>query len=121
MIRLISCIKRKLDVTPSEFQKYWDAPQFQDQINNMASTLNAIRGVKNRTLHVEANVLAQELRETEVEPFDGTIEYWWKSAQDFQGLLSTPEAEQALKEMKIFQEPFVDSANCSVFFTESEN
>jgi len=120
MIRLVSCIKRKQGITPAEFQKYWDDPQFQALINSMASTVNAIRGVKYRTLHVEANALAQQLRETEVEPFDGTIEYWWKSAQDFQGLLATHETTQALKEMKTFQEQFVDSANCSVFFTESD-
>lgn len=121
MIRLVSCIRRKQGVSPVEFRKYWDSPQFQVCINNMANTLNAIRGVKYRTLHVEANMLAQQLRESEVEPFDGMIEYWWKSAQDFQGLLAGNEVPQALKEMKVFQEQFVDSANCSIFFTESDD
>jgi len=66
-------------------------------------------------------VLAGQLRETEVEPFEGTIEYWWKSAREFQERITTPKVEQALKEMMKFQEPFVDSANCSVFFTESDS
>ena len=118
MIRFVSCIKRKPEVTQEEFRRCWDDPQFQDHINNIANALNAIRGVKYRTLHVEANVLAGQLRGTEVEPFDGTIEYWWKSAKEFQERITTPEVEHALKEMKMFQEAFVDSANCSVFFTE---
>jgi len=121
MIRFVSCIKRKQGITPEEFQRCWDAPQFQTHINNIAGVLNAIRGAKYRTLHVEANSLARQLRETDVEPFDGTIEYWWKSAQEFQDRITTPEVESALKEMKTFQESFVDSANCSVFFTEFDD
>lgn len=120
MIRLISCIRRKPEVSPEEFQRFWNDPQFQTQINNLASALNAIRGVKLRTLHVEANLLAKEIRGTEVEPFDGTIEYWWKNAGDLQAKIKSSEVAQALDLMKRYQEQFVDDANCSVFFTEAD-
>jgi hypothetical protein len=118
MIRLITCIKRKTDITPRKFRGYWDDPQFEILLDNLVSLLEPFRISRKLTLQVSANIRIMQARKSK-EPYDAVIEWWFESASQLAPLLSRPEAHAALKEMMKYQSQFVDIAKSPSFFTEA--
>jgi hypothetical protein len=118
MIRLITCIKRKTDITPRKFRDYWNDPQFEILLDNLVSLLEPFRISRKLTLQVSANIRIMQARKTK-EPYDAVIEWWFESASQLAPLLASPEAHAALKEMMKYQSQFVDIAKSPSFFTEA--
>jgi hypothetical protein len=118
MIRLLTCIKRKKDITPREFRNYWDDPQFGILLDNLVSLLEPFRISRKLTLQVSANIKIMQARNSK-ELYDAVIEWWFESASQLTPLLARPEAHAALKEMMKYQSQFVDIAKSPSFFTEA--
>jgi hypothetical protein len=118
MIRLITCIKRKADLSPKEFRDYWDDPQFKLLFDRVASLLEPLKLSRKLTLQVSANIRIMQSRKTK-EPYDAVIEWWFNSASQLAPLIAKPEAHAALKEMMKYQSQFVDFGISPSFFTEA--
>jgi hypothetical protein len=118
MIRLITCVKRKTDITPRKFRDYWNDPQFEILLDNLASLLEPFRISRKLTLQVGANIRIMQARKSK-EPYDAVIEWWFESASQLAPLLAKPEAHAALKEMMKYQSQFIDLSQSPSFFTEA--
>jgi len=119
MIRFINCFRRRADVSPEEFRRYWNDPKFGALVDRIVKVTGAKHSARNLSLQLpEINEQLARERGQE-EPFDGVLEYWWDNARDLMGSVASPEGEQALAEMQRFQEPFVDFARSRAFFTEA--
>jgi len=118
MIRLITCLKRRADVSAEEFRRCWQEAAFDDLIARVMALTGAKRCAKNLTLSVAANTLLMQERGLG-EPFDGIIEYWWHDAANFDELYNSEERKALMQEMQDYQGRFVDLAASASFFTES--
>jgi hypothetical protein len=118
MIRLITCVKKRDDVSPEQFRRYWRDPRFSDLVERMQALFGAKRSAMNVTLDVEANVRLQELRGTR-EPYDGVLEYWWDHAGAVLETAETAEAKALMEEMKAYQQQFIDFGASTAFFTDA--
>ncbi len=118
MIKLISCFHKRSDISIQEFRKLWDSPEFTELIRNMAHCSRAKSFAKNATLQIDMNQVLAEMRNSQ-SPFEGTIEYWWDKASDFQGVVPSKDFAEAGRKLLIFQRGFIDMSNSHSFFTES--
>lgn len=118
MVRFINCLKKRNDVSPEQFRKYWNDPRFAELMLRMQTLFKAKRATRNLTLQVQANVVVREERGSR-EPYDGVIEYWWDQARDLLDIADTPEARALREEMKAYQQQFVDFKASTGFFTEA--
>jgi hypothetical protein len=118
MIRLITCIKRKQDISHKKFRDYWNDPKFEVLLDNLVSLLEPFRISRNLTLQVGANVRIMQARKTK-EPYDAVIEWWFESASHLAPLLGKPVAHAAIKEIMNYQSQFVDFNMSPSFFTEA--
>jgi hypothetical protein len=118
MIRLITCLKRRDDISPEEFRRFWMDAAFDELIGRIVALTGAERYAKNLTLSVEANVLLMQERGLG-EPFDGIIEFWWHDAAHFDELYNSEERKSLMLDMQAYQTQFADLAASASFFTES--
>jgi hypothetical protein len=118
MIRLITCLKRRDDITAEEFRRYWADTAFDELIARIVALTGAERCAKNLTLGVEANVLLMQERGL-AEPFDGIVEFWWHDAAHFDDLFNSEERKALMREMQTCQRRFADLSASASFFTES--
>lgn len=118
MIRLITCLKRRDDISPEEFRRLWTDATFDELIARMVALTGAERYAKNLTLGVEANVLLMQERGL-AEPFDGIVEFWWHDAAHFDDLFNSEERKALMREMQTCQRRFADLSASASFFTES--
>ena len=116
MIKFIYCVRRRPDLTPEGFRKYW-IENHGPLVRSFAQTLKARRYVQSHTLDTPLNTYAQQPRGTR-EPYDGITEIWWDSAEDLGAALSTPEGQEANRILSEDEARFCDLPKCSVFFTE---
>jgi hypothetical protein len=118
MIRLITCIKRKKDISPKEFRSYWNNREFEILFDRLVPLLEPVRLSRKLTLQVGANVRIMQARKS-LQPYDAIIEWWFESAVRLTPLLGTPEARASLREMMRYQSLFVDFKQSPSFFTEA--
>jgi hypothetical protein len=117
MIRLITCIKRKKDISPKKFREYWNDPQFEVLLDKLVTLLEPFRISRKLTLQVSANVRIMQARKS-LQPYDAIIEWWFESATQLAPFLATPEARAGLKELMKYERQFVDFEQSPSFFTE---
>ena len=118
MIRLITCLKRRADIDPSEFREFWNAPEFDQLIERVVALSGAELYAKNLTLTVSANQLLMQDRGLG-EPFDGVLEYWWHDAAHFEAMYNGQDSKALMREMLEYQQRFSDMPASVSFFTES--
>ena len=117
MLKFVYCVRRRPDVSPEAFKKYW-LENHGPLVRRNAQALRAKRYVQSHTLDNPAlNQAAQQPRNTKV-PYDGITEVWWDSIEDLAVALQTPEGQKANLTLAEDEARFCDLPNCSVFFTE---
>ena len=118
MIRFMSCMKRKPELTAEQFRRYWNDPQFLALVERVAALTGATRYATNATLTVEANLLAQQTRGTR-DPYDEVLEYWWDNAAHLVERTNSPEGQALTQEVLAYEKLFVDLGSSTAFFTET--
>ncbi|MFV1996428.1 MAG: EthD domain-containing protein [Acidiferrobacterales bacterium] len=118
MVRFINCIRRRADITPTEFRRFWKDPKFDDLIQKTLETYKAVKSSKSLALQIEASEKIQEARQSAL-PYDGIIEYWWNSGAEIIDIFESPEAQALSEEMNVFQLQFVDFEGSTLSFTEA--
>ena len=116
MIKFVYCVRRRPDVTPEAFKKYW-LENHGPLVRRHAAALRARKYVQSHTLDTELNTYAQMPRGTKP-AYDGITELWWDQAEDLIAALGSPEGQAANKILAEDEARFCDLPNCSVFFTE---
>ncbi|MCP4878675.1 MAG: hypothetical protein GY896_24750 [Gammaproteobacteria bacterium] len=119
MIRYINCVRRRQDISVEAFRRHWNSPEFEALLERAIDIMKAERFAKNLALEVSATRVVRDDRGTG-EPFDGTLEFWWRDAHDLMEKYESPEAQKIREEMQDYQERFVDIGGCRAFFTEYE-
>jgi len=118
MIRLITCVRKKKDISYQEFRQYWESPPFAELMDKAVNTLRPVRHARCLSLQVGANIRIMESRGSN-EPYDGIIEWWWESAVQLAPLLDLPQSQDVIHEIRAFQLQFVDFESSPSFFTEA--
>ncbi len=116
MIKFVYVVRRRPDVSPDAFRKYW-LENHGPLVRSKARALGAKRYVQSHTLETPFNQMAQQARGTQP-PYDGLTELWWDSLADLVAASQTPEGQAANLALAQDEAKFCDLANCSVFFTE---
>ena len=115
MIRHIKCIRKKPDLSDQEFRAFWNAADFEDLNQQVATLAKAVGYSRNLTLKVEATQRVIDDREF-VDPFDGVIEFLWEDASQLMKLYDTPEAQR--EKIADYENQFIDRSRSTAFFTE---
>lgn len=116
MIKFVYCVRRRPELSPEAFRKYW-LEKHGPLVKKYAAALRARRYVQSHTLQTDLNMYAQQPRGTK-EPYDGITEVWWDNAEELLAALQTPEGQQANQILAEDEGRFCDLPCCSVFFTE---
>jgi len=116
MIKFVYVVRRRPDVTPEAFRKYW-LENHGPLVRNYARVLRAKRYVQSHTLDMALNQVAQQIRGSQP-PYDGITEIWWDSVEDLIAAAQTVEGQQANSLLAQDEARFCDLPNCSVFFTQ---
>jgi hypothetical protein len=117
MIRHIKCIRKRPDLSDQEFRAFWNAPDFEDLNQQVATLAKAVGYSRNLTLKVEATQRVIDDREF-VDPFDGVIEFLWEDASQLMKLYDTPEAQELREKIADYENQFIDRSRSTAFFTE---
>ena len=119
MIRYLNCFRKLPDMSIEDFRDYWQGSEFDELIRRVAALTGARHYEKNLTLQVS---MGQDLLSARglAPPYDGTLEYYWDSANHLAGIYETEEAAALLRQMQHYQSQFIDVANSTAFFTEHE-
>lgn len=117
MLKFVYCVRRRPDVAPEAFRKYWLEHHGQ-LVRQYAQALQAKRYVQSHTLDDPLlNAAAQQPRGTK-QAYDGITEVWWENPESLAKALSTPEGQNANRILAEDEGRFCDLPNCSVFFTQ---
>jgi len=116
MVKLVFVIRRRADLPPEEFHRYW-LEEHGPLARSLLEQLGARRYVQTHTLNTDLNGALAAARRT-TEAYDGLAEIWWDSLD---GLLAATgsEAGQSANETLMEDEArFIDLERSSFFITE---
>ena len=116
MLKLVFNIRRRPDIEPDEFYRYWK-DEHGPLVRSVAEVLGIRRYVQSHTIETPINDALRASRSTEPR-FDGVAELWWDSVDDFVGRLADPEAQAASARLLEDEGRFIDLPATSIFLTE---
>jgi uncharacterized protein (TIGR02118 family) len=116
VIKLVYCVRKRDDVSPEEFHRYW----LEDHgalVASVAEEIHAARYVQSHTAHPELNQILRDSRGLD-EAYDGITEVWWESLAELQAALETEAGQEAQGRLIEDESTFIDFARSRVFLTE---
>jgi uncharacterized protein (TIGR02118 family) len=116
MIKFVYVVRRRPDVSPEAFRKYW-LESHGPLVRKHAQALRAKRYVQSHTLDTRFNAIAQKSRGS-AKPYDGITEVWLDSLKDLILTGISAKGREANRLLAEDEARFCDLPNCSVFFTE---
>ena len=116
MVKLVYCIRRRADVSPEAFRRYW-LDEHGPLMRSVAGAIGALRYVQSHTVAPELNDVLRGSRGSD-EPYDGITEVWWESLADLQASMQSAESQDAQRRLLEDESTFIDFARSSVFMTE---
>ena len=115
MIKLVYCLRRRANISPEEFYRYWlntHAPK----VKNAAAKMRAVRYVQSHTCAPELNqafVVSRGL----APPYDGITEVWWNSIEDLKAAMAGAAGAEAMAMLREDESQFIDFSQSCVFLT----
>ncbi|MGH9273461.1 MAG: EthD domain-containing protein [Acidimicrobiales bacterium] len=116
MIKLVFNIRRRSDIEPAEFYRYWK-DEHGPLVRSVAETLGIVRYVQSHTIDTPLNDLLRASRDTEPR-YDGVAELWWASMDDFVAGSSSPDGQAAAAALLEDERRFIDLPATSIFLAE---
>lgn len=118
MIKLTFCLRRRSDLTPEEFRRYW-REQHGPLVRDRAVTLGIRKYQQVHTLEEpELHEALQRRNGGAPEPFDGIAEVWVDDVETFRGGNGSPEARQAARELLEDEARFIDLPSSPMWLGE---
>jgi uncharacterized protein (TIGR02118 family) len=116
LIKLVFIIRRREDVAPDEFRRYW-LEEHGPLARSLTEPLAARRYVQSHTVAPELNAQLAATRNTAA-AFDGVAELWWDSLEDFVSAFASEEGQAAGRTLIEDEAKFIDFDRSSLFLAE---
>jgi uncharacterized protein (TIGR02118 family) len=116
MIKLVFAIRRRADVPPEEFHRYW-LREHGPLARSLLERLGARRYVQTHTLATDLNGALAGARGAG-EAYDGLAEVWWDSLEALLSASASEEARGAAETLIEDEGRFIDQARSSIFLAE---
>jgi hypothetical protein len=119
MIKIVYCIQKPDSMNAQEFDRSW--PTELQLVKNLGRSLTACRCVFSRTILPDVNDVFRRDRPGLQPPYDGILEFWWKSPEDLKfnmGSLSTMETRAARDRLLEAEKGIIDASKSRLFVTE---
>ena len=116
MIKLVFVIRRREELPPEEFHRYW-LEEHGPLARGLLEGVGAHRYVQTHTLDSDLNAAFAESRGT-LEAFDGLAEVWWDSLDALLAAVGSEEGQRANATLTEDEARFIDFERSSVFLTE---
>ena len=116
-IKLVGVLRRREDVPPDEFRRYW-LEEHGPLVRSTVEAAGATRYVQTHTIDTAMNAAVASGRAA-VEPFDGIVEVWFEGTlEDLGALLGTEDFQRANATLIEDELKFIDPQRSSFFLTE---
>ena len=116
MIKLVYCLRRRHDVPPEAFRKYW-LEEHGPRVRGFAKALRARKYVQSHTVEGQLTDLLTESRGMKP-PYDGITEVWWDGTKEFEEGFGSPEGQAASADLLEDEARFIDLGESRIFLTE---
>ncbi len=116
MIKLVYCLRRRSDVPPDEFYRYW-LNEHAVLVKGYAAAIEAQKYVQSHTIAPEMNDLFIESRGLAA-PYDGVTEVWWNDMESLEAGMASEAGKAAHQALKDDEATFIDFSQSRVFMTE---
>jgi uncharacterized protein (TIGR02118 family) len=118
VIKVVMAIRRRDDVAPEEFHRYW-REEHGPLACRLLGRLNLRRYVQTHTIDTDVNAQLAAARGT-VQAFDGVAELWWDSLDDLLAAFGSEDGQRANAELAEDEGRFIDLERSSLFLTEEQ-
>ena len=115
MVKLVYCVRRRADVSPEEFYRYW-LNVHGPKVTSVAEALRARRYVQSHTCEPELNQAFVASRGL-APAYDGITEVWWDRVEDAKAAMATSAGVEALAMLVEDEARFIDFSQSRVFMT----
>ena len=116
MIKLTFAVRRRADVDPGEFHRYW-RDEHGPLVRSFQSVLGIRRYVQVHRVDTPFNDVLRQSRGA-LEPFDGTAEVWWDDLESLVAGTSTPEGVAAAQALLEDEARFIDLGRSALWLGE---
>jgi uncharacterized protein (TIGR02118 family) len=116
MIKLTFVVRRRPDVSPEEFHRYW-REEHGPLVRSFQAVLGYERYVQVHRLDVGLNDALRRSRGTS-EPYDGVAEVWWADLEVMTSHGRSPEGRAAGQTLIEDEERFIDMAASALWLGE---
>jgi uncharacterized protein (TIGR02118 family) len=116
MIKLVYIIRKRADVSDKDFHEYW-LQKHGPLVRKFAAAIKARKYVQSHTIEPQAAAQMSASRKMG-QPFEGITEVWWDSLADLTDGTSTPEGQEAGRQLLEDESKFIDFQKSTIFFTE---
>lgn len=118
MIKLTFCLRRRPDLSPEEFRRYW-RDEHGPLVRDRAEVLGIRKYQQVHTLEEpELHEALQRRNGGAPEPFDGIAEVWVDDVAAFRGGSGTDEARRAARDLLEDEARFIDLAASPMWLGE---
>jgi uncharacterized protein (TIGR02118 family) len=116
MLKLVFVIRRRGDLSPEEFHRYW-LQEHGPLARGLLEPLGVRRYVQTHTVEPDLNTTLAAARGT-AEAYDGVAEIWWDSLDAFLAASTSEDGQRANEALAEDEARFIDLERSSIFVTE---
>ena len=116
MIKLTFAVRRRDDIEPEEFHRYW-RDEHGPLVRSFQPVLGIRRYVQMHRLETPLNDLLRSSRNA-LEPFDGVAELWWDDLDSLSAGSSSPEGVAAGQALLEDEARFIDLRRSALWLGE---
>lgn len=116
MIKLVYCIRRRDDIPPEAFYRYWRG-EHAELVTRLRTAIGACRYVQSHSVQPEMNAALRAARAMP-QAYDGITEVWWDSIDTLQAAMGTAEGQAAMQQLVEDEARFIDQSRSCIFMTE---
>ncbi len=116
MIKLVYCLRKRVDVPAEEFHRYW-LQSHGPLVRGFADAIGAKKYIQSHTVLPALNQAFLESRDL-APAYDGITEVWWDDAAALEAGMGTEAGQEAHRRLKEDEAKFIDFKQSRVFMTE---
>ena len=116
MVKLVFAIRRREDVAPEEFHRYW-LEEHGPLARPLLESLGARRYVQTHTVGPDLNAALAATRGTD-DALDGLAEIWWDSIEALVAASTSEEGQRIGETLRQDEAKFIDFERSSLFVAE---
>jgi len=117
MIDVVLCIRRRDELSPEEFRRYW-RDEHAPLVASHAETLGIRSYVQHHTLVTGLESIVQGDRGCPADAYDGVVVISFDSLDDMAAKGAEPAALAAAEQLAADERRFIDHAQSRIWFTE---